>query len=172
MPKRKQPGLNPTAQMRAKAETRRYQTLELYKSGATEMQIAERLGVSKGLVHRDIKRVLNDLAEKYAGMADSVRALQMERYNSLLSRWWPQALSGDPEATKWVISIMHRISEINGVIPKEPLITIDSRSIHLTQGEVTFSIEAASDNTNGNSPEHLLSQTLPVSETGSGDIQP
>ena len=171
MPKRKQPGLNPTAQMRAKAETRRYQTLELYKSGATEMQIAERLGVSKGLVHRDIKRVLNDLAEKYAGMADSVRALQMERYNSLLSRWWPQALSGDPEATKWVISIMHRISEINGVIPKEPLITIDSRSIHLTQGEVTFSIEAASDNTNGNSPEHLLSQTLPVSETGSGDIQ-
>ena len=173
MPERKQPGLNPTAQIRANAEVRRYQTLELYKGGATEKQIAETLGVSKALVHKDIKRVLSDLAQKYSGMADAIRALQMDRYSTLLSRWWPQALSGDVEATRMVMSIMHRISEINGVIPKEPLITIDQRSIHLTQGEVTFSIEAASsDNTNGNSPDHLISQTLPVRETGIGDIQP
>ena len=138
----------------------------------TEVQIAERLGVSKALVHKDIKRVLSDLADRHAGMADAIRALQMDRYSTLLSRWWPQALSGDVEATKMVMSIMHRISEINGVIPKEPLITIDQRSIHLTQGEVTFSIEAASDNTNGNSPENLLSQTRAIRETGSSDIQP
>jgi len=172
MPERKQPGHNPTAQIRANAEVRRYQTLELYKGGATEKQIAETLGVSKGLVHRDIKRVLSDLASRHAGTADAIRALQMERYSDLLSRWWSQALEGDVEATRMVLSIMHRISEINGVIPKEPLITIDQRSIHLTQGEVTFSIEAAHDNTNGDSPEHLISQTFPIRETGSGDIQP
>ena len=171
MPDRKQPGHYPTAQVRAAAEVRRYETLELYKSGMTEVQIAERLGVSKALVHKDIKRVLSDLASRHAGMADAIRALQMERYSDLLSRWWSQALAGDAEATQMVLRIMHRISEINGVIPKEPLITIDQRSIHLTQGEVTFSIEAAHDNTNGDSPEYLLSQTLPVSETGSGDIQ-
>ena len=168
----KQPGLNPTAQMRANAEVRRYQTLELYKGGATEKQIAETLGVSKGLVHRDIKRVLSDLAQRHSGMADAIRALQMDRYNTLLSRWWPQALNGDVEATRMVMSIMHRISEINGVIPKEPLITIDQRSIHLTQGEVTFSIEAASDNQNGNSPDHSISETAPVPETRGGDIRP
>ena len=172
MPERKQPGHYPTAQVRAAAEVRRYQTLELYKGGATEKQIAETLGVSKALVHKDIKRVLSDLAHKYMGMADAIRALQMDRYNTLLSRWWPQALNGDAEATRMVMSIMHRISEINGVIPKEPLITIDQRSIHLTQGEVTFSIEAASDNQNGNSPDHLISETAPISEATVGDIQP
>jgi hypothetical protein len=171
MPKRRQPGHYPTAQVRAAAEVRRYETLELYKSGMTEVQIAEKLSVSKALVHKDIKRVLGDLAQKYSGMADAIRALQMDRYSTLLSRWWPQALNGDAEATRMVMSIMHRISEINGVIPKEPLITIDQRSIHLTQGEVTFSIEAAHDNTNGNSSEHLLSQTRVIPETGIGDIQ-
>jgi hypothetical protein len=39
-----------------------------------------------------------------------------------------------------VVGIMERVAKINGVIPKEPLITIDQRAIHLTQGEVTFSI--------------------------------
>ena len=146
--------------------------LELYKAGATERQIAETLSVDRSLVHRGIKRVLSDLAEKYSGMADQIRGLQMERYTSLLARWWPLALAGDETATKMVLQIMHRISEINGVIPKEPLITIDQRAIRLTQGEVTFSIEAANDNTNGNSSDHLLSETLSISEAGGSDIQP
>ena len=167
----KQPGYSPTKGQRVAAETRRYQVLELTKAGVTERQIAETLGVDKSLVHKDIKRVLADLARKATGTADAVRALQMERYTTLLSRWWQPALNGDADATQMVLKIMHRISEINGVIPKEPLITIDQRSIHLAQGEVTFSIEAASDNTNGNNPEHFIPPTFPVSEAGSGDIQ-
>jgi len=167
-----QQGLSPTKAQRIAAETRRYQMLELAKAGATERQIADTLGVARSLVHREIKRVLGDLAQAASHTADSVRALQMERYTTLLSRWWPQALNGDLEATKMVMSVMHRISEINGVIPKEPLISIDQRSIHLTDGEVTFSIEAASsDNTNGDS-QHLLSETRTLRKTGSGDIQP
>jgi len=173
MPKRKQPGLYPTPQKRAEWELRRYQMLELYKGGATEKQIGETLGVDKSQVHRDIKRVLNDLAEKYSGMADQMRGLQMERYTTLLSRWWPQALAGDETATNMILKIMHRISEINGVIPKEPLITIDQRAIHMTQGEVTFSIEAASGNyLNGNGPDGDLSATVTLPEAAEGDIQP
>jgi len=173
MAKRKQPGLYPTPQKRAEWELRRYQMLELYKGGATEKQIGETLGVDKSQVHRDIKRVLNDLAEKYSGMADQMRGLQMERYTTLLSRWWPQALAGDETATNMILKIMHRISEINGVIPKEPLITIDQRAIHMTQGEVTFSIEAASGNyLNGNGPDGDLSETVALPEAAEGDIQP
>jgi len=173
MPKRKQPGLYPTPQKKAEFELRRYQMLELYKGGATEKQIGETLGVDKSQVHRSIKRVLNDLAEKYSGMADQIRALQMERYTTLLSRWWPQALAGDEAATKMVMSIMHRISEINGVIPKEPLITIDQRAIHLTQGEVTFSIEAASGNyLNGDGPDGNVPETQSLPEAAGGDLQP
>ena len=129
------------------------------------------MGLDKAYVHRSIKRVLNDLAEKYSGMADQIRGLQMERYTTLLARWWPQALAGDEAGTKMVMSIMHRISEINGVIPKEPLITIDQRAIHLTQGEVTFSIEAASGNyLNGNGPDGDLPEAGALPETTGGDI--
>jgi len=167
-----QTAYSPTKQQRIAAEMRRYQMLELVKAGATERQIAETLGVTRSLVHREIKRVLGDLAKAASHAADSVRALQMERYTTLLSRWWQPAINGDSEATQMVLRIMHRISEINGVIPKEPLITIDRRAIHLTQGEVTFSIEAANDNTNGNSSDHLLSETLSISEAGGSDIQP
>jgi len=171
MPKRTQPGLYPTVQKKAEWELRRYQMLELYKGGATEKQIGETMGLDKAYVHRSIKRVLNDLAEKYSGMADQIRGLQMERYTTLLARWWPRALAGDEAGTKMVMSIMHRISEINGVIPKEPLITIDQRAIHLTQGEVTFSIEAASGNyLNGNSPDGNVPETQSLPETTGGDI--
>ena len=159
-----QKGHYPTKAARINAETRRYQMLELTKAGATERQIAEALGVSKGLVHRDVKAVLQELAKTYSRTADNVRALQMDRYMTLLSKWWPQALTGDEAATKMVLQIMHRISEINGVIPNEPLITIDQRSISLTQGEVTFNIEAASGNyLNGHNAEDQLSQTESIS---------
>jgi len=138
----------PTPREKAKAEHRRYQMLELYKGGATERQVADVLGVDRALVHRDIKRVLGELASKYANVADEIRGLQMERYTTLLQRWWQPALSGEEHATKMVLQIMHRISEINGVIPDRPLISIDQRSVKLSQGEITFSIEAASANHN------------------------
>jgi hypothetical protein len=155
-------GLRPTPQMKANAETRRYQMLELYKGGATERQIADVLGVDRALVHRDIKRVLAELAEKYANVADEIRGLQMERYTTLLQRWWQPAVAGEEQATKMVLQIMHRISEINGVIPDKPLISIDQRSIQLQQGEVTFSIEAASASYE---PNGSLPATEPISET-------
>ena len=82
------------------------------------------------------------------------------------------ALTGDEAATKMVLQIMHRISEINGVIPDKPLITIDQRSIQLTQGEVTFSIEAASASYNGNGSEGDISQTEALPEAAAGDILP
>lgn len=173
MAKRKQPGHYPTNQKKAEWELRRYEMLELYKGGASERQIGETMGLDRSYVHRSIKRVLKDLAQKYSGTADHVRGLQMERYTTLLSRWWPQALAADETATKMVLSIMHRISEINGVIPDKPLITIDQRSIQLTQGEVTFSIEAASASyNNGNGSDGDLSQTEALPEASGGDILP
>ena len=124
MPKRKQPGLNPTKAMRVTAEIRRYQMLELTKAGRTEKEIAEELGVAKSLVNRDVKRVLEELARSATRTADSVRALQMERYVALLSRWWERAVQGDGEATRMVLAIMARIDQINGIVPDRPLISM------------------------------------------------
>ena len=43
-----------------------------------------------------------------------------------------------------MVGIMERVAKINGVIPDRSLVTVDQRSVHLADGEVTFSIEAAS----------------------------
>ena len=134
MPKRKQPGLNPTKGMRVTAEVRRYQMLELTKAGRTEKEIAEALGVARSLVNRDVKRVLDDLARSATRTADAVRALQMERYVSLLSRWWLPAMQGDGDATVMVLRIMARIDQINGIIPDRPLIDMRTQTIQVGEG--------------------------------------
>ena len=43
-----------------------------------------------------------------------------------------------------MVGIMERVAKISGVIPDRSLVTVDQRSVHLADGEVTFSIEAAS----------------------------
>jgi hypothetical protein len=134
MPKRKQPGYSPTKGQRVNAETRRYQMLELTKGGATERQIAEALGVDKSYVHREVKKVLEILAQTHSNTADTVRALQMERYIQLLSKWWSQAITGDEAATNMVLKIMSRIDQINGIIPDKPLIDMRTQTIQMGEG--------------------------------------
>jgi len=147
MPTRKQPGLNPTKAMRVTAETRRYKMLELTKAGRTEKEIAEALGVARSLVNRDVKRILGDLARSATRTADSVRALQMERYMALLSRWWLLAMQGDAEATRMVLAIMARIDQINGIIPDRPLISMTQ---NVQVGESLGLMELARAIANGN----------------------
>jgi len=170
-----QQGLSPTKAQRIAAETRRYQMLELAKAGATERQIADTLGVARSLVHREIKRVLGDLAQAASHTADSVRALQMERYTTLLSRWWPQALNGDLEATKMVMSVMARIDVINGIIPDKPMIDMRTQTIQVGDGDGLGLMELArviangsgEFGTNGFSPPDT-GEPDGVSEGGSG----
>jgi hypothetical protein len=112
------------ATQRAAAEIRRYQTIQLYVNGATERAIAQQLGVSPSLVHKDIKRVLKDLARDNEGAADEIRALQMQRYNQLLFSWFGIAKTSI-EGLRSVLQIMKRIDEINGLIPDKPLINME-----------------------------------------------
>ena len=166
MEQRKQRALNPTKAMRVAAEERRYKMLELTKAGATERQIAEALGVSPSLVHKDVKRILHALAVEHLEMADEIRALQNVRYTTLLSRWWPIALNGDEAATKMVLSIMHRISEINGIHEK-PLVTLNQQINNMIEreGPITFDIQRASGNysTNGHGPPPSLPEADAIS---------
>jgi hypothetical protein len=159
MAKRTQPGLNPTKAIRVTAETRRYQMLELTKAGRTEKEIAKALGVAKSLVNRDVKRVLGELARSATRTADAVRALQMERYVSLLSRWWLSAMQGNAEATLMVLKIMKQIDIINGIIPDRPLIDMRTQTIQVGEGMglmelARFISNGHSDNgVNGTGPE-------------------
>ena len=134
------------ASKRAEVTVRRHKALELKIAGHSDRAIARILDVDVSTAHRDVKNVLEALAREHAEEAANLRALLNIRYEELFHAYYDQAIAGDTEATKIVVGIMERVAKINGVIPDRSLVTVDQRSVHLTDGEVTFSIEAASGN--------------------------
>ena len=125
----------PTNGEKVNAEVRRYQMLEMTKMGLTERRIAEQLNISKTLVNKEVKRVLNDLAKSSQSSADQVRTIQMDRYNSMLSKWWPRFWNdGDSESTLMVLKILDKINAINGIIPDKPLIDMRTQTVQVGGG--------------------------------------
>jgi len=134
------------ASKRAEVAVRRHKALELKVAGHSDRAIARILDVDVSTAHRDVKNVLEAMAREHAEEAANLRALLNIRYEKLFHAYYDQAIAGDTEATKIVVGIMERMAKINGVIPDRSLVTVDQRSVHLADGEVTFNIEAASGN--------------------------
>jgi hypothetical protein len=145
---------------------RRMRVLQAKVAGASVRQIAEQESVSVAQIQKDVQRSLGELAREHVGHADTVRAMQMERYNQLLLRWYNRALNNDPEATSIVLKIMDKISLINGVIPDKSMIQIQQNSFNVNDTPVTFVIENA--NATDTNP---ISAPEPVLQAGAGDIQ-
>ena len=152
---------------KVEVELRRYRILEMKLAGAPARQIAEREGISHGLVNRDVQKILGDMAKQNVGNADQMRALQMERYNALLLRQWQLAMAGDKDAITIVLRLLDRINQINGIIPDRPLInmSLEQHMMAINNGPVTFKIETASDDTDTN-----ISETESIPEATGRDI--
>tara|TARA_Y100000593_G_scaffold94069_1_gene191461 strand:- start:757 stop:1233 length:477 start_codon:yes stop_codon:yes gene_type:complete len=146
-------------------QQRRFRILQAKVAGASVRQIADQESISVGMVQKDVQRALGELAREHVGHADHVRALQMERYNQLLLRWYNRALGGETEAVKVVLNIMDKISQINGVIPDKSLISIQN-SFNVDKTPVTFIIEGANDNS-----DDTIQKTPTILEAGTSDIQ-
>ena len=145
---------------------RRMRVLQSKVAGASVRQIADQEGVSAGQIQKDVVRALGELSKEHIGHADQVRAMQMERYNQLLLRWYQPALNQDAEATNIVLRIMDKISQINGVIPDKPLIAIQHNAFN-DNAPVTFIIE----NANNDTPDgDQLPATTLIPETTQSDI--
>jgi hypothetical protein len=140
--------------------------LQAKVAGASVRQIAEQENLSVAQIQKDVQRSLGELAREHVGHADTLRAMQMERYNQLLLRWYQPALNQDPDATNIVLKIMDKISQINGIIPDKSTIQIQQNSFNVNDTPVTFVIENA--NATDNNP---ISAPEPVLETGAGDLQ-
>lgn len=154
--------------LQVNATQRRYRVLQSVLAGASERQIADQEGVARSLINRDKKKVLNDLAKEHVGLADEVRAVQMERYNQVMLRWWQRAMQGDVEATNVVLRVMKEINVINGVIPDKPLISFNQANFY-SDSPVTFKIEA-NDHDDLTETDNNIQKTEPLPETGSGYI--
>ena len=145
---------------------RRMRVLQAKVAGASVRQIAEQENLSVAQIQKDVQRSLGELAREHVGHADTVRAMQMERYNQLLLRWYNRALNNDPDATSLVLKIMDKINQINGVIPDKSMIQIQQNSFNVNDTPVTFVIENA--NATDNNP---IPAPEPVLEAGAGDLQ-
>ena len=146
-------------------QQRRMRVLQAKVAGATVRQIAEQEGVSAGQIQKDVMRVLGDLAKEHIGQADTVRAMQMERYNQILLRYYQRALNQDLEAVNVVLKVMDKINQIHGIIPDKPMIQIQQNSFTNTDTPITFLIESANDN----NPNEISAPST-VLEARTGDI--
>jgi hypothetical protein len=144
---------------------RRYRILQAKVAGASVRQIAEQENLSVGMIQKDVQRALADLAKEHIGEADQIRAIQMERYNQILLRWYNRALAGEPEATKIILAIMDKINQINGlyqtvnVYDQRKSLTVNNNN------PITFRI-IDNDNSSG------ISETTVISETEASNILP
>ncbi|WP_181871037.1 hypothetical protein [Sphaerisporangium album] len=106
---------NPNQRFIPTAETieKERRALELRRAGVTFDVIAEKVGyadrsVAKKAIDRALRRTLQPAA-------DGLRELQGDRYDRLLTAFWPKALGGDYHAADRVLKTMAAINELFGL---------------------------------------------------------
>ncbi len=138
-------------------EVRRYQYLDMRIAGRTYRQIALAMGTSKSVVYNQVQKALSEMAEEHSDASTELRAIQMARYNVLLSRYWVDALKGDSDAFDHVLRVMGNMNKISGL---EQRIELEARF-----SEFTFNIDRT-DTSDGND----LQETLPLQQAEGSDI--
>ena len=116
------------------AELRRSQALQLKQSGMTYEQIADRLEVSQGQIHKDVKRRLAEVRRDDSEAVQEAYSMSHLRYERLLLRWGPDAIGRDPElaalATDKVMRILRQLDIIGGLIPDKALIQLNTLQVN------------------------------------------
>ena len=128
------------------ATERRYRMLELTKAGHTQREIAKIEGVARSLVSTEVKRALVDMAKENHHTAETVRDIQTERLNKILSVNWPDALERDPKATDTCLRVIRQIAQLHGLYPDKSTIIQQNTAQFLKPEDFRFSIDAASGN--------------------------
>lgn len=86
--------------------------IQLRLAGLDFTQIAEKVGVSPATVSSDIRKAL-DAAILNAGM--DLRAVQLQRYETLINVLWPMVRNGNMTAMQRVVSVMEAENKLMGV---------------------------------------------------------
>lgn len=128
----------------ADAMERRRQALELRKAGMTYQVIADKLGYrNRNGAWKSIKSALRDIP---AEAAHEVKAIELERLDTLLKSIWSGALSGSLGAVDRAIRIMERRARLLG-LDATPQVDVhhDWREAARAQGLTDADIEAATE---------------------------
>ena len=127
---------------RVEIQLRRLKALDLKVRGFSDRSIGRELNVSASTAHNDVNKILGQLAERHVGEAANLRSLLNLRYEALFHKYFDQALAGEGHAVKVVITLLDRITKINGLVPDKSLVTVDQRCLNVEQ-PITFRINSA-----------------------------
>ena len=100
---------------RLAAREREIKALELRKAGATYVQIAEALGISRAGAHKVVLRALARLEKEAGEEAEHLRRLEIERLDAMLLAIWPHVKKGSLGAIDRAIRIMERRAKLLGL---------------------------------------------------------
>lgn len=104
-----------TAPAKIPAAARREKTLELRASGQSIRAIADKLGVSKSQVQRDIEKELKAAAEGRKKIAGFIIDLELAKLDALEEKAWEHITDGELSAIDRVLRAMERRAKLLGL---------------------------------------------------------
>ncbi len=104
-----------TAPTKVPAATRREEALELRASGQSIRAIADKLGVSKSQVQRDIEKELQAAAEGRKKIAGLIIDLELAKLDALEKKAWKHIAAGELSAIDRVLRSMERRAKLLGL---------------------------------------------------------
>ena len=104
-----------TAPAKIPAAIRREKTLELRASGQSIRAIADKLGVSKSQVQRDIEKELRAAAEERRKIAGLIIDLELAKLDALEESAWEHIAAGELSAIDRVLRSMERRAKLLGL---------------------------------------------------------
>ena len=104
-----------TAPAKVPAAIRREKALELRASGQSIRAIADKLGVSKSQVQRDIEKELQAAAEGRKKIAGLIIDLELAKLDALEKKAWEHITDGELSAIDRVLRSMERRAKLLGL---------------------------------------------------------
>ena len=104
-----------TAPAKVPAASRREKALELRASGQSIRAIADKLGVSKSQVQRDIEKELQAAAEGRKKIAGLIIDLELAKLDALEKTAWEHIRAGELSAIDRVLRSMERRAKLLGL---------------------------------------------------------
>jgi DNA-binding CsgD family transcriptional regulator len=110
------PNTSNTSPASIRLQKRRAQALELRERGRSYRAIAQELKCSPQTVLNYVVAAMRQTIPKES--AQQVLVLEMRRFDSLLAKFYPQALKGDKAAAELVLKIEHQRARLCGLYPQ------------------------------------------------------
>jgi hypothetical protein len=110
-----------TDKVKISVAERRHKVIDLRRAGGSLRAIADQLGVSHTMVAKDLEHGLDELLKQEVAGREGLRALELDRLNSLQLAYWQRAIKGEIEAADFVLRVSARRARLLGLDKPEQL---------------------------------------------------